>query len=134
MMSYPKPGIRELRQFGLLMGGLLMLFFGLLIPWLWSFSYPQWPWIVGGVFIVWGLTLPRSLGPVYRLWMWIGGIFGWINTRILLGFVFYFIVLPTGLLVRLFGKDPMARSFDPNAASYRVKSTPPARENMEKPF
>ena len=53
---------------------------------------------------------------------------------IILGILFYVIVLPVGLLMRLFGKDPMARKFDSHTDTYRVKSTDQAKNHMEKPY
>jgi hypothetical protein len=48
--------------------------------------------------------------------------------------VFYIVLTPMGLIMRLAGKDSMARRLDAKVASYRVKSlaTPPNR--VEKPF
>jgi len=125
---------KELRNFGLLMGTMLAMVFGLLIPWIWNNALPLWPWIVAGVFWVWALLLPRSLGPVFRIWMKLAWVLGWINTRIILSIVFYLVVFPMGILLRLFGKDPMARHLDANAQTYRVKSTPSSPKDMERPF
>ena len=125
---------KELRNFGLLMGTMLAMVFGLLIPWIWNNALPLWPWIVAGVFWVWALLLPRSLGPVFRIWMKLAWVLGWINTRIILSIVFYLVVFPMGILLRLFGKDPMARQLDTNAQTYRVKSTPSSPKDMERPF
>ena len=125
---------KDLRQFGIIMGIFIMLFFGLLIPWIWDFSSPTWPWIAAAVFIGVGLVLPIVLKPVYAVWMKLAHVLGWINTRLLLGIVFYFLVMPIGLLMRLFGGDPMHRKFDEKLASYRVKSKQPSVDHLEKPF
>lgn len=126
---------KDLRNFGLIMAGMFILIFGLLIPWIWSAaSYPRWPWIVAAVFAVLGLATPAVLSPVYRIWMKIGHVLGWINTRIILGVVFYGMFMPMGFVMRLLGKDPMARKFDKNAKTYRVASKPPAADHLEKPF
>ncbi|MFT6100966.1 MAG: hypothetical protein ACJAYF_003527 [Arenicella sp.] len=39
---------------------------------------------------------------------------------ILMGFIFFLTVLPTGLILGLLGKDPMRRKFDTQAASYWI--------------
>ena len=65
-------------------------------------------------------TLKRALGPVHRVWMIIGHLLGWINTRIILGILFYLIVTPVGMVLRFRGKDPMQRRFDPRATTYRL--------------
>ena len=123
---------KQLRSFALLTGALLATIFGLLLPLVWGYAWPLWPWAVGGVLIAWGLVAPRTLLPVYRVWMKFAAVLGWINTRLILGFVFYALITPIGLGVRLFGRDPMQKKFDPNASSYRV--APSGQNNMEVPY
>lgn len=134
MTEPPTPTVRELRLFGLMMGGFIAVIFGLLIPWIWDLEFPEWPWMAAAVFIVWGLAAPASLSPVFRVWMKFGGVLGWINTRLLLGLVFYLMFFPLGVIMRLFGWDAMHRKLNANAQSYRVPSKVAARNNMEKPF
>lgn len=124
---------QELRKFGLLTGLLLIVFFCGLIPWIWSFSPPLWPLIAAGVLGLPAIVFPKALSPVYKVWMAFAGVLGWINTRIILSLIFYLVFLPIGLIMRLF-RDPMHRSLDSSADSYRVESQPPKTENMEKPF
>jgi hypothetical protein len=59
---------------------------------------------------------------------------GWINTRILLGAVFFLMVVPMGVVMRLAGRDPMARTFDPALDTYRKESVKTPRERMEAPY
>ncbi|MGH8770666.1 MAG: SxtJ family membrane protein [Burkholderiales bacterium] len=123
---------KQLRDFALVTGGLIAAIFGLLLPWIWDFSRPVWPWGVGGVLVVWGLIAPATLGPLYHNWMKFAEVIGRFNTKVLLGFVFYTMITPIGFLLRLFVRDPMARKFDPQASSYRV---PPSSTNdMEAPY
>lgn len=82
----------------------------------------------------WALLAPRSLKPVYGLWMKFGLLMNWINTRLILGIVFYGMILPIGMLMRLAGKDPMHRNLDSNADSYRVESQNESRDNVERPY
>lgn len=44
---------------------------------------------------------------LYRLWMKFADALAWINTRILLIVIYYLVVTPTGLAMRLFGKSPL---------------------------
>ena len=124
----------ELRKFGLIFAGMFILIFGLLLPWIWDKSSPTWPWIVAAVFAVTALVLPAALGPVYKVWMKIGHVLGWINTRIILGLVFFAIFAPVALVFRLLGKDPMRRRLEPDSDTYRIPSHKLERERMEKPF
>lgn len=66
--------------------------------------------------------------------MHIGHVLGAINTRIILGTLFFLVITPTGLLMLLLGKDPMARRFDQEARSYRVPVDPGADAPMKRPF
>jgi len=132
--AYSAPDKQELRQFGLVFAGGLMLFFGLLIPWLFGRPWPLWPWIGAAAFAGTGLLLPEGLRPLYWLWMKLGHALGWFNTRIILGLVFFIIFTPAALLFRLFGKDPLQRKRDEAATSYRVPSEELPRERLEKPF
>lgn len=124
---------KELRKFGLVTGGMLILFFDLLIPWIWDLSMPLWPLIVAGVLATMALVFPASLGPVYKVWMRFAEALGWVNTRIILGVIFFVIFFPFGMIMRMFN-DPMRRKLDASADSYRLPSSPTKPANMERPF
>jgi len=126
--------LKELRHFGLITGLLFILIFGLFLPWLLQHSWPKWPWIIAGPLWVTALLVPGWLKPVYTIWMHIGHILGWINTRIILGLMFYIIITPFGLILRLSGKDPMARKMDEQQESYRVQTNSEDKNSMENPY
>ncbi len=127
------PDKKGLREFGLIMGGMFVGMFGLFLPWLFSFAFPLWPWIVAGV--LWGLALliPNRLKPIYRGWMFIALILGWINTRLLLAIVFYLIISPMGSIMRLFGKNAM-KNKSSQSESYRNLTPSRSPQHMERPF
>jgi len=125
---------KTLREFGLVFAAGLVLFFGLLLPWIWDKPWPAWPWIGAAAFAGAGLILPRALKPLYIAWMKIGHVLGWINTRIILGIVFFLVFLPVALLFRVTGHDPMRRKLDLGVSSYRQPSETLPPERMEKPF
>ena len=128
------PDRQELRKFGFVFAAGLVLIFGLFFPWVLEKPSPYWPWIVAAVFAGSALILPQILKPVFLLWMKIGHVLGWINTRIILGVVFFIIFAPVALFMRLFGKDPMHRRLDETASTYRINSEKLPRERMERPF
>jgi len=125
---------RGYRKFGLTTGAIIIVLFGLLIPWLFNLNFVKWPWILGGVLILWGLVAPTTLKPVYIGWMKFGNVMNWINTRIILGILFYGMFLPIGVVMRLFGKDPMHRKLDSGLSSYRVTSENDDKNNVERPY
>ena len=123
-----------LKKFAITTGIIFAVIFGLLLPFIFSGNYPVWPWIVCVVLCVWGLLLPKTLEPVYLGWMKLGNILGWINSRIILGIVFFTLFFIFGLFMRLFGKDPMARKLDTEMESYRVNCRPYNKKHIERPF
>ena len=128
------PNKTELRKFGLITGGLIIGLFGLLLPWVFGRHHALWPWIIGVILVIPALILPAVLAPVHKYWMRFSHVLGWINTRIILSLVYFLMITPLGLLMRLFASDPMKREFDKNATSYRVASTAAPRDNLKRPF
>ena len=123
---------KRLRSFGFLVGG---VFLGIgLWPFLFGEPYRVWAVGVAAVLLVPALVWPPALEPLFKGWMFIGHVLGWINTRIILGLVFYLMVTPIGLLMRLLGKDPMSRRFDAGARTYRVAKDPRGGKHMERQF
>jgi len=130
----PELDRKGLRDFGLVTGGIIAVLFGLFFPWLLESRIPVWPWIFAGILGAWGLAAPMSLQPVYRLWMKLGLLLSRITTPIILGIIFYLLIWPMGLVMRIFGRDPMARRLDGTAKTYRVTSHKAPKQNMERPF
>ena len=130
----PPPDKKSLRNFALVLAAMIVLMFGLVLPWLWDRPFRTWPWIVAAVLTAWGLVAPGTLKPLHAAWMRLAFVLGWINTRILLGIVFYVLLMPLGLAFRLFSRDAMARKFDQAIASYRVTSKQPSKDNLKRPF
>jgi hypothetical protein len=122
------------RKFGLVTSAIVVVLFGLAIPWLFSLNLPKWPWIGAGVLSAWALLAPITLKPVYIGWMKFGNVMNWINTRLILGILFYGMFVPFGLVMRLFGNDPMRRKLDRDSVSYRIECEPDTRENVEHPY
>lgn len=133
-LSAPNTTKIELRNFGLIFGSFFAFVFGLLLPFIFSGNYRLWPWIVAGIFIVWALIHSPSLLPVYRLWMKIGLVLNFVNTRLILGLIFYVLFFPMGFVMRLFGWDAMQRNFQPDHYSYRIESMKSQRSSIKNPF
>lgn len=83
-----------------------------------------WALAVAAIFLGLALAVPKVLAPLNRLWMQFGLLLGRIVAPIVLFLVYAIAVVPTGLLMRLAGKDPMRRRFDSTAASYWVPRVP----------
>lgn len=135
-MTNPGPVTRrDLRNFGLIFGALVIALFGLLIPAIaGTLLQKWWPWHLGGAVILLALVWPPLLKPLYHAWMKFGEVAGWINTRIILFILFYLVVFPVGLVMKLFGADPLHRKAEASAQSYRVEREASDKSHMEKPY
>jgi hypothetical protein len=126
----------ELRKFGLILSGGIIVFFGLLFPLLrgGSVRLISWPWLLALALVIISLIAPLLLKPINRAWLFIGNILGYVNTRIILGIIFVLIFTPTAFIFKFLGKDPMERTLDADVRSYRVDSDQPKVENLNRPY
>jgi Saxitoxin biosynthesis operon protein SxtJ len=120
---HPPATAKDLRSFGFTFG-VVALAFGAFLAWR---GRPIAPWFVAAsaLFFLVGGLIPGLLRPAFGPWMKFAEILGYINTRILLGLFYYVGVTPTGLLMRISGKDPLTRTFkEKDTPSYWTKPTP----------
>lgn len=125
---------RQLRRFGLLVGGIFATIAGW--PLLLRGQAPHgWAAVIAAALMILGLTVPGALRPVLRLWLRVGHLLGWFNTRILLTLVYFVVMTPTGLAMRLIGRDPLDRRLRDRSSYWRDKprQTEP-RASMERHF
>lgn len=134
MNDKKKLTIKELREFGLLTGGIIAVLFGLILPLVRGHSLPIIPWVIAIIFVGLAILLPQSLDPIYRVWMKIGFYVGWLESRIVLSIVFFIILTPMALIMKLFNRDTMARKFDFQVETYRISSKINPSSGMEKPY
>jgi Saxitoxin biosynthesis operon protein SxtJ len=114
---------KQLRSFGLTVGG---IFAGIGVwPLMIHSAEPRW-WslIIAALLILPALVYPTSLFWIHKSWIFVGYVLGWINTRIILGLVFFAVVTPIGIFRRVLGKDPMGRKLRTDLDSYRVIREP----------
>ncbi len=130
----PKLDKKGLREFGLLTGIFIALLFGLILPLLWGHALPLIPWIIAIVLGSLGLLIPQSLAPIYQGWMRVAQVLAWVNSRIILGLIFFIIVTPMGLFMKLIKRDPLNRKFEFRLETYRISSQIKNKVSMEKPY
>ena len=80
---------------------------GWLIPSLFGHQFRTWTLWIGLPGLLIGLTAPRLLYYPYKGWMALGHLLGWINSHIILGLVFIFVLQPIAYIMRLTGYDPL---------------------------
>lgn len=126
--------VQELRRFGFTVAIPLALLAGLGV---WR-GHTLFPSALGGLAFALGvlaLLTPRFLRPVHKHWMQMAYALGWFNTRVLLGLVYFFVMTPIGMVMRLLGRDPLDRRLR-DRPSYWVERTrrPGPRGSMEHRF
>ena len=96
----------------------------------------KWFFSVSAVSLIFGIFFPMKLKPVFKVFTKVAHAIGWVNTRIILTVVYYAILTPIGLVMRIFGKDILDAKLDRNAKSYWItrKQTKPSKENLTKQF
>lgn len=115
-------GQRELRRFGFVMAvvlGAIAAFILWKADWVMTTASTT----LGIVAILFGLAsvvAPSSLRPVYYAWMTIAIVLGFVMTRVILSVVFYLLLTPIGLLLRILGKDPLTKGPDASQDTYWI--------------
>ena len=110
---------KTLREFGLTFSLLFPLFFGILIPTIYGHQYREWALWLGAVFLILSIISPETLYFPYKLWMKLGFILGYINSKIIFGIIFYFVVTPIGLFMKAFNYDPLNLNLSSKKKSYK---------------
>ncbi|GAB4276118.1 MAG: hypothetical protein Kow0029_17810 [Candidatus Rifleibacteriota bacterium] len=107
----------ELRNFGLMVG----VIFGLiaLYPLVKGHPLRAWAAVISIALIAPAIIFPPLLDLPFRLWSTIGRALGWINTRIILTVLYFCVLFPVSVILRLLGKEPLKLTFDYNAETYR---------------
>jgi hypothetical protein len=139
-----KPDAKTLRQFGLI--ALVGFGFVALIAWkewlIFAGGLGSARSIVAGVFVglagysaLFALIWPKAVLPVYLGLTILSYPIGFVLSHVIMGTLFFLIISPTGIVMKLMGKDPLERKWDPDAESYWLDCAPPRpKEDYFKQF
>jgi len=115
--------------------GIVFFVFFLLIslyPLLHGADAKLWLLIVSVIFLFLGLINSRILTPLNKIWFKIGIILGKIVSPIIMGIIYFLIVTPIGLIMKLFGKDLLNLKYE-NKNSYWIEKAGP-KSKMKNQF
>lgn len=120
-----EPTSRELRQFA----GIWLPLFCLLIGWIIQRQSGTWTpafilWGVCGVISVAGLAVPALIKPVFVGLMYAVFPIGFVLSYCILTAIYYLLLTPVGLIMRIVGYDPMTRKLDRAAETYWIEREP----------
>jgi hypothetical protein len=97
-----------------------------------------WPWsgALAALFFASALVRPALLNPLNRAWLKFGLLLHKIVNPLVMALIFYGTVWPTGLVMRMLGKDLLRLKRQPEATSYWIIRQPPgpAPETMKDQF
>jgi hypothetical protein len=79
-------------------------------------------------FLAVALAYPVLLAPLNKLWLKFGALLHSITSPVILGVMFYLVIMPMGLFMRMLGKDLLRLKYDPDARSYWILREPPGPE------
>ena len=123
---------RELRKFGLTVGGVFLVLGGI-SRWRGHETPPLVMWTLGTLLVVPGLLAPALLAPVERGWMAFAEKLAWVNTRVILSLLYYLIFTPAGFIRRLFS-DPLDRRMKDGRPSNWIKRDDVGRATGIEPY
>jgi len=114
-----KESKKDLRKFGLIVGGVLLLIAALLF----YFEKPSAIYftIIGGFLFLSGLVIPQILKPLNKTWMGLAIILGFFMSIIIITVLFYLALTPISIIAKLVGKKFMILNFDKSAKTYWEK-------------
>ena len=130
-----KPSSRDLNLLALL----FLIIPGLIGAYLllWKGSVNGYVWIAIGAGLCACRVVPPVFRVIYKLWVGFSVILGYFVSRILMTIIFFTVITPTGLIMRIMGKDPMRRRLDSQAQTYwmaKPQETEISIERYEKQF
>ena len=103
-----------------------------LYPLIYSGEFRIWSLIISFIFLILGVFNSKILTPLNKLWFKFGIFLGKIVSPIIMGIIFFFVVTPIGILMRVFGKDVLNLKYN-NNKSYWIEKTGP-KSKMKNQF
>ena len=111
------------KSFGIVFSAVLLIVG--LYPLINSEGVHAWALFVSAIFLFLAYIAPKVLSIPNKLWFKFGILLGSIIAPIVMALVYFLTVLPTGLIMRLLGKDLLKQKLDKNAKSYWIERKEP---------
>ena len=109
----------------------LTFFIVFLIVSIWPLLYSEqiriWSLIVGFIFLILGLVNSKILTPLNKIWFKFGIILGKLVSPVVMGIVFFFVVTPISIIMKIFGKDLLKLKYNNQKSYWLEKSGPKSK-------
>ena len=92
-----------------------------------------WSLLISLIFLILGLFNSKILSPLNKLWFKFGILLGKIISPLVMGMIFFFVVTPIGLIMRLMGKDVLNLKYNNKNKSYWIEKSGP-KSKMKNQF
>lgn len=99
-----------------------------LLPLLSHHSVRIWAFIISAVFLLLALISPDTLAPLNLMWAKLGALLHQMVSPVVLAILFFLIVTPIAIIMRVRGKDPLRMHLDRNLETYWIERSPPGPE------
>lgn len=134
-MKKTRDELKDLRQFGITLS-LILILLGAIHFVRHRMVISQWFFSIGLIVLCLSALKPVLLRSVYAVFLKIAHAIGWFNTRVILIVIFFVVVTPISVIIRIFGKDPLNRKIDKGAPTYWTKRQKESsvRTSLERQF
>lgn len=120
---------KDLRQFGLTVGGALLIIGAVL--YYFEKSSALYFMLIGALLVLIAVIYPNILKPLNKVWMGLAIVLGFVMSRVILTVLFYLVLTPIGLLAKMFGKKFMDLKYDESAETYWEKRTIKEKNHLD---
>lgn len=122
---------KELRNFGFLFSIFIIFFTQFILGFIFEIITGLWPFFVAIIITLVAITIPKVLILLYVPWMKLANILHLVNTHLIIGIIFYLIITPTGIIMRLIGRNPMKND---KLHTYRITPYSRDKKHIERPY
>ena len=122
----------DLKRFARSFSCMVVIMFGLILPWMFAQSFPVWPWVAGFLLLVWGEFAPGTLRRFHLIWHKLGYLLSRITSPVLLGAVYFLVLTPVAIAKRQFGSSRFRVECEVDLKTYREACQ--SDHNLKDPF
>ena len=134
-MQKKRDELKDLKQFGIVLAAILIVF-GSIHFLKHRMVLAGWFYGIGIIVLCLGLFAPGTLKNVYAVFLKLAHALGWFNTRLILIIIYFLLIAPIAIIMKILGKDPLCRKICKKESSYWIKrqTIRSAKDQLEKQF
>ena len=95
-------------------------------------SFKIWPLIISIIFLILGLMSSKILSPLNKIWFKFGILLGSIVSPIVMSIIFFVIITPIGIIMKMLGKDLLNKKYNKQNSYWIIKDN--SKNSMKRQF